>query len=59
MAEEKLLDADSSFAAMSNIIDSRLLRSLADMGYDMCVCSSFPSIVQCGLKLSADRSVFL
>ncbi len=33
MAENRLLDANETFSSMSNIVDSRLLRALADMGY--------------------------
>ena len=39
-AEPKLLDTESTFSGMSNIVDSRLLRALADMGY------SKPTLVQ-------------
>ncbi|KAG9086168.1 ATP-dependent DNA/RNA helicase [Ceratobasidium sp. UAMH 11750] len=33
MADEELLDTEQSFQAFSNIIDSRLLRALADLGF--------------------------
>lgn len=33
MADVKLLDTEQSFQAFSNIIDSRLLRALADLGF--------------------------
>ena len=33
MADVSLLDSNATFASLSNVIDARLLRSLADMGF--------------------------
>jgi ATP-dependent RNA helicase DDX56/DBP9 len=33
MAEAKLVDKSSTFASFSHLLDARLLRSLADMGF--------------------------
>jgi ATP-dependent RNA helicase DDX56/DBP9 len=33
MAEQHLVDKNATFASFSNILDSRILRALADMGF--------------------------
>jgi ATP-dependent RNA helicase DDX56/DBP9 len=33
MADAELIDTEQSFQAFSNIVDSRLLRALADLGF--------------------------
>lgn len=40
MADVSLLDLDATFASLSNLIDARILRSLADMGF------ARPTVVQ-------------
>ena len=40
MSETKLVDTKTTFASFSNILDARILRSLADMGF------ASPTLVQ-------------